>query len=98
MKRGKCGSKVANTFVALEAAKQSKMREVNLGLDEKFLSTGIEVNVDPSTLEVTVKGDVHLFPEEQNKDKTADIAQLQLAIKVAKEIIQAGLATIFFLH
>jgi hypothetical protein len=52
---------VANTFVALEAAKQSKMREVNLGLDEKFLSTGIEVNVDPSTLEVTVKGDVHLF-------------------------------------
>jgi transposase-like protein len=83
---------------ALEAAKQSKMREVNLGLDEKFLSTGIEVNVDPSTLEVTVKGDVHLFPEEQNKDKTADIAQLQLAIKVAKEIIQAGLATNFFLH
>ena len=37
------------------------MREVNLGLEEKFLSTGIEVNVDPSTLEVTVKGDVQLF-------------------------------------
>jgi hypothetical protein len=54
---------------ALQALKDSKIKEVNRGLGKKYVSPGIEVNVDTTSLEVSVKGDIHLFPEEINVSK-----------------------------
>jgi hypothetical protein len=62
---------------ALQALKDSKIKEVNRGLDKKYVSPGIEVNVDTTTLEVRVKGDIHLFPEEINISKNGYLSYTQ---------------------
>ena len=70
----------------LEAIKAAKLTEVNLGIDEKYVSPAIEVSVDPDTLDVKVSGDVNLYPTEVNTERNEDISQLQAALRVAQEL------------
>ena len=48
-----------------------------------------QVEVHPDTLEVTTKGDIHLFPEENQIERASHIQELQKALLASKNIVES---------
>ena len=73
----------------IQCCATSKITFLNFSIQNCFLKQFFfQVEVNEDTLEVTTKGDISLFPEENKLEREADICQLRNSLASAKAVSQ----------